>query len=497
MRLQAHFHHIKKVVTQNLQSAQSEILAVVAWFTDREIFDALCKQAQAGVQVAVAVLSDDVSRGPGTLNYQRLCNLGGKVVFLPPPSDCEPMMHSKFCVLDGITVITGSFNWSGENQRNDENITVATEAPEFAAKYRLAFQDLLARSGQVGVAAQPQADAESVRRRLELLRNLILLGEQDDLPPHLSKLRPAADALRLQPILRALESGAYKAALESIEEYLRSSSTIILREDADISRLQLQLQAMELRLESLIDEKADLERGLVIFNRRYSDALGALLIKVLAAQAEMARHKAEASRKRAAENQFKAQEAQQDTQHAQQAEQDWQEYRREYDEEQAKVAPNTLSAQEEAELKKLYRIACSLCHPDKFAEDQKSAAHVAFVALQEIYTVNDLKSMRELYANLKSGVLSSAPRSSTLSRADALRAAIAELQHRITETLHQLQALYNSEGAVLLRNAGETEADWSLYFEKQKKLLLAELDRLRKEIVFFVTANTHLAGARD
>lgn len=456
-----------------------EILAAVAWFTDREIFDVLCKQAQSGVQVTVAVLGDDINRGPAALNFQRLCNLGGKVVFLPPGSDGEPMMHHKFCVIDGVTVITGSYNWSKKAQRNDENITVATEAPEFAAKYAQAFSDLLVRTGQAGAGIQVQLDAESVRRRLEMVRNLILLGEQDDLLPHMAKLRPVAEALRLQPMLDALERGAYKAALEVIDGHLRKYSALVLRDEDDIARLQLQLQALELRLESLTDEKSSLERSLVIFNRRYSDALGSLLIKVLAARAEVTRNKAEVSRKRSKEDIASTQEAERDRQQAEQAQKDWQEYYREYSEQQANAAPSRLTEQEEVELKRLYRKACSLCHPDRFSDEQKDAAHRVFVSLQEIYSSNDLKAMSELYESLKVGGLPSEPRSSTLSRADALRTAIAELQHRVEETLRLLKALHTSEGATLLRHAGDTEADWPAFFAQQEELLLAELNKLQ------------------
>lgn len=491
MQLQAHFFHIQQVITQRLQAAQSEILVAVAWFTDRKIFEVLCKQAQAGVQVSVAVLGDGINQGPGGLNFQRLRDLGGKVILLPPGSDGEPMMHHKFCVLDGVTVITGSYNWSNKAQRNDENITVATEAPEFAARYRQAFHDLLARTEQAESAGQPQVDAEAARRRLEMVRSLILLGEQDGLPTHLNKLRPVAQALGLQAILQALERGAYKAALEFIENYLRRSSAVTLHEDADIPILQLQLQSLELRLESLSDEKTDLERSLVIFNRRYNDALGALLLKVLAARTALARHKAAASRKRAAENQAAAQEAEQDAEQAKQTRQDWQDYRRDYNQQQATSAPNILNAQEDAELKTLYRKACSLCHPDKFAKEQKNAAHLVFVKLREIYTANDLPALRELYATLQAGGLPGAPRSSTLSRADALRAAIAELQHRMAETLHQLQALHKSEGAALLRRAGNSEADWPAFFARQEQLLQAELEQLRQAVAAYGAADNN------
>jgi hypothetical protein len=321
-------------------------------------------------------------------------------------------------------------------------------------------------------------DAEAARRRLETVRNLILLGEQEDLSHHLVKLRSVAQALQLQPIMQSLERGAYKEALESIEDYLRRRSAIAVREDADVPRLRLQLQALELRLQSLSEKKDDLERSLVIFNRRYSDALGPLLVEVLQARADLAKQEAEVSRGRATEGRANMQDAEHDAQRAEQARIDSEDYQREYTAQQAAIPPRKLGAEEEAELKRLYRRACGLCHPDKFSDEQKAAAHQVFVRLQEIYTANDLQALGELYDELKGGGLSSAPRSSTLSRADALRAAIAELRHRITETLHQLQALYNSEGAALLRKAGEGESDWVLFFERQAHLLQAELERL-------------------
>jgi len=478
MQLQAHFQNIQRVIIDHLQDAQHEILVAVAWFTDREIFEVLCQKAQAGVQVSVALLGDDINQASGALNFQRLRNVGGKVTFLPSGSDGAPMMHHKFCVLDTTTVITGSYNWSKKAQSNDENITVVSDAPEFSTQYRQAFLGLVAGLTPQDTASSTPVNTDAVRRRLEMVRNLILLGEQDDLPPHIQKLRPIVEQLRLQTLLQALEQGNYKNALQDIETYLQHSSALVLREDIDVPNLQFQLQVLELRLQSLSDEKSDLERTLVIFNRRYNDALGTLLIDLLGAQAKLARQKAEAHRQQADED-LKAE------QEAERAEQDWQDYQQEYEEQQTQQAPNRLSEENEQELKKLYRKACSLCHPDRFEGDQKEAAHQAFVVLQEVYKTNDLSALRELHATLKTGGLPKAPRSITLSRSDALRAAIAELQHRISETLRQLQRLHYSEGADLLRLAGNTEADWLGFFEKQRQLLQEEISQLQHAITLY------------
>lgn len=476
MQLQAHFQNIQQVIIDHLQDAQHEILVAVAWFTDREIFEVLCQKAQAGVHVSVALLGDDINQASGALNFQRLRNVGGKVTFLPSGSDGAPMMHHKFCVLDTTTVITGSYNWSKKAQSNDENITVVSDAPEFSTQYRQAFFGLVAGLTPQDTASSTPVNTDAVRRRLEMVRNLILLGEQDDLPPHIQKLRPIVEQLRLQALLQDLEQGNYKNALQDIETYLQRSSALVLREDIDVPNLQFQLQVLELRLQSLSNEKSDLERTLVIFNRRYNDALGTLLIDLLGAQAKLARQKAERHRQQ-----------QQAEQEAEQAEQDWQDYQQEYEAQQTQDAPSHLNEEDEQELKKIYRKAANLCHPDKFEDDQKDAATQTFVALQELYDNNDLSALRELYTSLKNGGLLKAPRSTTLSRSDALRAAIAELQHRISETLRQLQRLHHSEGADLLRLAGNTESEWLSFFEKQKQLLQEEILQLQHTITLYDT----------
>lgn len=491
MQLQAHFKNIQNVIIEHLQSAESEILVAVAWFTDREIFEVLCQKAQVGVHVSVFLLGDDINKAPTALSFQRLINLGGKVTFLPSGSDGAPMMHHKFCVLDGRTVITGSYNWSKKAQSNDENITVVTEAPDFSTQYRQAFHELTGSGSQEDAALLLQVNSEAIRRRLEMVRNLILLGEQEDLPPHIKKLHPVAEALQLHSILKALEQGAYKDALEAIELYLKRSSALVLHEDINAPKLQFQLKVLELRLQSLSDEKSDLERALIIFNRRYNDALGTLLIELLKAETELAQRKAKQSQQRAEQNQEAEQEAEQDKQHADQAEQDWHDYQQEYEQQQGQDAPSHLNNDEEAELKILYRKTRTLCHPDKFADGQKEGAHQIFVELQDVYKKNDLSALRELYTKLKTGSLFKAPRSSTLSRFDALRVAIAELEHRITDILFQIQQLHSSEGADLLRMAGDTESDWLVFFSKQEQLLQAELQQLKQGIALYNTEDNN------
>ena len=463
MELKAYFTNIHQVIIDHLKLAESEIIAAVAWFTDRDIFEVLCDKARSGVKVSIVLIGDQINQGPGGLNFHRLVNGGGQVIFLPPASRNERTMHHKFCVVDQSTVITGSYNWSQKARSNDENITVVTDSATFANKFLETFENILVRTGN---GAPVVADADAARRRLEMIRNLVLLGEQDDVVNQLRKLRPVAETLDLVQIIEALDKGEYKAALEHIDAYLRRATALVVAGYADIALLRFQLEILEIRLQSLSDEKADLDRLLITFNRRHDEALGDLIRRILKARAELARLHATERKCGKEREQAEAQ--------AQEAEDIYEDFSRQHEElQQAEPLPK-LDEEADRELRSLYRKACSLCHPDKVTEDKKSAAHDVFVDLQDAYKANDLARVREIYKTLVAGGVPGT-RSTTLSEADALKAAIAELEYSIGRLIAELKELQESDGVKLIRAAGESEDDWQVFFEVQRESLAVEL----------------------
>lgn len=457
MELKAHFTNIHQVIIELVEGAQFEIAAAIAWFTDRDIFEVLCKKAQSGVKVSLAVIGDEINLGPGGLNFQRLSDFGCLVAFLPHGGRNEPMMHHKFCVIDRRTVITGSYNWSRKARSNDENITVVTDSAEFAKKYQDTFASLVARADQPATA-----DADATRRRLEMIRHLILLGEQDHVGTHVRKLRPVAAPLNLSTILEALDRGEFALALEQIDAYLRQTTAIVVADLLDVGPLRFWLETLELRLESLSEEKTDIERRLQTFNRRHDEALGDLLQKVLRARAELAQHLAASEGDEDARKRAKAE--------AKAAEEAFKNYSKHHEELQAAKPLPKLDEASEGELKKLYRKACSLCHPDKFPEGKKAAAHRLFVELQNAYKSNDLPRIRAIYQTLAAGGIPGT-RSITLSELDDLKAAIAELEYKIRRVVSELYDLQASEGVKLAQAAGATEVEWQQYFEQQREVL--------------------------
>lgn len=462
MELKAHFSNIHKVIIDHLEQARSEIVAAVAWFTDREIFEVLCKKARSGIKVSVALIGDEINQGPGGLNFHRLGNFGGQVIFLPPGSRNERTMHHKFCVIDRSTVITGSYNWSHKARSNDENITVVTDSTDFAGKYLNTFESLLIRVGQ-GEPDIAEIGVDAARRRLEMIRNLILLGELDDVATQLRKLRPVSQALQLSKIIAALDIGEYQAALMLIEAYLCKVTAVQVAGLTDIPRLHFYLENLELRLKSLSDERGNLERRAKSFQLHHEEVLGDLIRRIKKARDERIR--------RQFPGWIKSNAGEKEQAASRDAQEDYVDKSSQH--ENLKRAVHILKLDEETkrEIRSLYRRACGFCHPDKAPIEKKEAAHRVFIELQDSYKCNDLHRVREIHDALAAGGLPEC-RSSTLSEVESLKAAIAELENAIAEMVADLKTWQESDIVTKMNKAGDTRADWQKYFEFQREILL-------------------------
>ncbi len=106
------------IIQQYIMRANHSIYVMVYSFTQDRLGRALVDAARRGVEVLVIVEERQVSEYS---EVERLRNAGVKV-FL----DGNPfLMHHKVAIIDGVFVITGSYNWSrSAEERNDENLVV-------------------------------------------------------------------------------------------------------------------------------------------------------------------------------------------------------------------------------------------------------------------------------------------------------------------------------------------------------------------------------------
>lgn len=141
--IQAYFSQIKPVITQYIEEATSEICIAVAWFTHRDIFNAIINALDRKVGVSVILIDDIINRGPNGLDFAVFITKGGMVRFM---NTRKLLMHNKFCLFDGKLLITGSYNWTySAEMHNAENIIVTDEANvciAFRAQFDLLWNDL-------------------------------------------------------------------------------------------------------------------------------------------------------------------------------------------------------------------------------------------------------------------------------------------------------------------------------------------------------------------
>jgi phosphatidylserine/phosphatidylglycerophosphate/cardiolipin synthase-like enzyme len=127
----------EQTVVQTIESAHRSVHVAAYNFTSRPIAQALIDAHRRGVQVE-AVLDKSNARARYT-EAPEVAAAG-----IPVRIDSRyPIMHDKFLVIDGVTVETGSFNYTAAAQtRNAENLIVLRDMPDVASRYEAEWERL-------------------------------------------------------------------------------------------------------------------------------------------------------------------------------------------------------------------------------------------------------------------------------------------------------------------------------------------------------------------
>lgn len=134
------------VVTSEIQAAEESVHLAIYTFTQGDIRDALYDAAMVrGVEVLVCADRDQSYILDDQQEALRILRDAGVQVRVADGFG-GGIMHHKLAVIDGHTVVTGSFNYTrSANEINDENLLVLS-SPDLAGRYEQAFQDLWNRS---------------------------------------------------------------------------------------------------------------------------------------------------------------------------------------------------------------------------------------------------------------------------------------------------------------------------------------------------------------
>lgn len=119
-----------EAVTREISKAKSEVLVLAYSLSSQPIVKALLEAQQRGL--AVKIILDKSERGEGLTPAVLLANAGASVLL----DGRHALAHSSCLIIDGQTVITGSFNYTKASEETNAEDLLILRAPRLAQVYR-------------------------------------------------------------------------------------------------------------------------------------------------------------------------------------------------------------------------------------------------------------------------------------------------------------------------------------------------------------------------
>lgn len=131
-----------RLVAEAIGEARHEVRVMTYQLTNGVVINALRAAAGHGVDVRVVVDEStcEAKRFPPVLDVL------GKAGVEVTCDGRHPIHHNKVVIVDGETVVTGSFNFSPSAEKNAENTNVIRNTPDLAALYRAVWDEHRAHS---------------------------------------------------------------------------------------------------------------------------------------------------------------------------------------------------------------------------------------------------------------------------------------------------------------------------------------------------------------
>lgn len=466
MKSQAYFDKIHKHIENNLKTSKTSIRIAVAWFTDTRLFNILCEKANEGIQVELLMANHEINHD-SNIKYRDLINKGGQIFWIGKEGAYAPLMHNKFCIIDNTILIFGSYNWTQKAKSNHESITVIEEDYNLILDFNQEFDKIKDKY------YNPNAEIDWIKIviRLETLLNVIKLEDLEDINYQIDKTKSLIPKNHsdkkidtLSTILNHCSKKEFSQAVVLIQNFTGEFKKISIYNDPEIPALQLEIRSLEYQISSLSDEKTDIEKNIRNFELKYNEELGELITKILHYKKVVAEKIAKESR-----------EDKQKQQEYEEAKFDYEDFSKSYNDKLKEPKPLLLDEEKQNELKKNYRKATKLCHPDKVTDDQKELATKIFTDLKNAYDNNDLEKVNQILKDLEKGIFKS--QGETIDEKDKLKIILENLIRKRNDLEEMLLSIKNTDAFNKINHI----KNWDNYFEKTKEEFNKILEELENE----------------
>lgn len=377
-----------------------------------------------------------------------------------------------------------------------------------------------------------------ILKRLELIKTSISIEDHEIIELQISKLSTMAIDEDVRNILEKLSYSDFGSVIVDIESYLARYSGVVVYEDKEIQGLKLELKVLENQLQELSEQKSEYLNELNEFNTQYTLRLGELIQSILKLKkeiqyrfykakedafqsimdeyeeakeeyqelktqkeelekelseidefddrydelyeelqelrVELETKEQEVNQKRKNAKEAKEElENDEDAQEYEEFEQDYQEFSYEY-ENTKKQDRFELNKEEKAELKKLFRKASKLCHPDIVADELREQATAIMQQLNDAYSKKDLKKVREILYNLENGITFDIA-SDTINDKERLKEKIKDVRERMDALKEEIEEIKSNESFTIIQEVDDLDS----YFNQLKSELQEEYERLQ------------------
>lgn len=453
MQTEAVFDNIGERIQSEIKKARKSVFIAVAWFTNKNLFNELLLKAKEGCKIFLIVSDDEINRN-SKIDFELLTKSNSK--FYKVGDGNTELMHNKFCVIDYSTVITGSYNWSYKAETNFENVIINYNDTALAEQFISEFNQIRNHYYPDEPTVEIIFPLSKIIKRLEIIKNYIILEDIEELRKETAKLQEFDFNTDLLEIINEIQKDEFASAINKIQNFITQNQQLAIWSDPEIAALKLEIKNLENQVNAFDNEKTELEKLLFDFQHRHTIELGRIIIEILKLR----------------KLKFKS-----DKEKFDEAEKDYKQYREQFETEKEKQQFE-LNDEEKQELKKKFRKATFLCHPDKVNDEFKDAAQKIFIDLKAAYEANDLKKVNEILSDLEKGFFKS--KSDTVSEKDLLKVAIDKLRRQIKVLVTEMVAIKESETFKTIYSI----SDWDNYFSSTKAKLEKELDELTIEIGF-------------
>ncbi|MDW8273603.1 MAG: phospholipase D-like domain-containing protein [Chitinophagales bacterium] len=165
-------HACKAKIIESISQANSTIKVAMAYFTDRDIADALITASKKDREVTV-VLSDD------QINKDIIDYLKGKLTLIIYKTNGVGIMHYKFCIIDKSLLLHGSYNFTYNATKKNKEYLNITDSYNLISEYSNIFDSLTKKATETNVNLNDESifkltqDDDYLKRFYEQLENHI------------------------------------------------------------------------------------------------------------------------------------------------------------------------------------------------------------------------------------------------------------------------------------------------------------------------------------